>query len=216
MDFIPRGRYNASPQRPTNKDADEAGPSRVESPGPSSDRRKHIDWATRTVRIELFIVLLGCSLILVAVSLFLGFNVNTKTSPESDRVDTSKYQAVFLNGGATSGNVLYSTYFGRLRAMNDKYLVLQDVYYLTASNDNNGRQSASQLTKLGCDQLHAPYDQMIINRNQVAFWENIRDDGGVVKAIGEYKKQNPNGPDCKASTKTEPKKAPANTQSTTP
>src|SRR6185312_9125398 len=85
-------------------------------------RRKHIDWATRTVRLELFILLTGCTLLLVAVLLYLGFSSNSKT--EFDRVNQSKYQAVFLNGGVTSGSVLYSTYFGHVTKMNDKYVVL--------------------------------------------------------------------------------------------
>jgi hypothetical protein len=52
------------------------------------------------------------------------------------------------------------------------------------------------LTKLGCQQLHSPEDEMVINRTQIAFWENIKDDGKVVQAIKEFKKQNPNGPNC--------------------
>lgn len=80
--------------------------------------------------------------------------------------------------------------------MNSKYIVLKDVYYLTTGTDQN---SSPSLTKLGCQQLHSPYDQMIINRNQVAFWENLKDDGKVVDAITQYVKQNPNGPDCSAS-----------------
>lgn len=149
-------------------------------------RRKHINWAARTVRIELFIVLLGCSLILIAVSLFLGFN--NSPGGEFDRVDPNKYQAVFLNGGDSQQS--YSTYFGHIRKLNNDYVVLQDVFYLT-SQDNS-----SQLTKLGCQQLHAPYDELVLNRDQVAFWENIRDDGQVVKAIDQFNKDNPTGPPC--------------------
>jgi hypothetical protein len=37
---------------------------------------------------------------------------------------------------------------------------------------------------------------MVINRSQLAFWENIKGDGKVVTAIKQYKQQNPNGPDC--------------------
>lgn len=208
MDFLTRGRGNP-PTQPAN-DMPQAAPQATHQPPPHG-RRKHIDWTTRTVRIELFIVLLGCALLLVAVSIFLGFS-SSSTNSQADRVDTSKYQAVFLNGGVTSGNVVYSAYFGHITALNDKYFVLQDVYYLTADQTKaTAAQNTSQLTKLGCDQLHSPYDQMVINRDQVAFWENIKDDGKVVKAIGEYKKQNPNGPKCTTTTK---KQTPATTQTT--
>jgi hypothetical protein len=49
--------------------------------------------------------------------------------------------------------------------------------------------------KLGCE-LHAPFDQMVINRDQVTFWENLQDDGQVAKAVATFKKENPNGQKC--------------------
>lgn len=163
-----------------------------------SSRKKHVDWAARTVRIELFIVLLGSALLLAAVSLYVALS-STLTS-EAKRVRTDKYQAVFLNGGATSGAVAYTTYFGHIKSMNDNYVVLRDVYYLTTEQTTDNKAASPQLTKLGCQQLHSPYDEMVINRNQVAFWENLKDDGKVSKAIEQYVKQNPKGPNCDAQT----------------
>ena len=164
-------------------------------------RRKHIDWAARTVRLELFILLVGSALLLAALSLYLGFS-NSIANTEFDRVDKSKYQAVFLNGGI---NFTISTgqpivYFGHITKMTDRYVVLRDVYYLTSDQDSQNNQNNSRLTKLGCQQLHSPYDEMVINRSQVAFWENLKDDGKVVQAIAEYVKQNPNGPNCSDQT----------------
>ena len=168
---------------------------------PASRKRKHIDWAARTIRIELFTVLVGSALLLAAVSLYLAF-----TSPggsESKQIDTTKYQAVFLNGGSTSGSVAYTTYFGHITTLNNNYLVLKNVYYLTTSSTSSTDTSATtQLTKLGCQQLHSPYDEMVINRSQVAFWENLQDSGKVVTAINQYIKQNPKGPDCSATSST--------------
>ena len=179
MEFTPRGnRGHMPPQQHASH---------------PQTRRKHIDWATRTVRIELFIVLVGSALLLAALSLYLAFSGTTGS--EAKRVDDSKYQAVFLNGGVTSGSVSYSTYFGHIKKINDKYLVLDKVYYLTDQSTQNG-QSSPQLTKLGCQQLHSPYDEMVINRTQVAFWENLQDSGKVVQAIKQFEQQNPNGPNC--------------------
>jgi hypothetical protein len=169
-------------------------------------RRKHIDWATRTVRLESFIVIVGSALLLAVVSLFLAFSGTTGS--EFKRVDTGKYQAVFLNGGVTSGSVSYSTYFGHIKKLNDRYLVLDNVYYLTDQNTQTGQNSSPQLTKLGCQQLHSPYDEMVVNRTQVAFWENLQDNGKVVQAIKQFVQQNPNGPNCSQSTN--------NTQTPTP
>ena len=222
MEFTSNGRGNMNPQPIFDNEAPQSAPRPPQHHHPLHQppaRRKHIDWATRTVRIELFILLLGCSLILIAISLFLGFN--SSSTAEADRVDGSKFQAVFLNGGVTSGNINYSTYFGRIASINDKYIVLQNVYYLVTNTTSNKNQSTdSQLAKLGCEQLHSPYDEMVINRDQVAFWENIQDSGKVAKAIAQYIKQNPNGPNCsdgssptKQNTTTTP--APTTTDTTT-
>ena len=172
-----------------------------------ASRRKHIDWVTRTVRIELFVLIVGVALLLAALSLYLAFG--TTTAGESKRVDNSKYQAVFLNGGVTSGSVSYSTYFGHITKMNDKYVVLNRVYYLTDQSTQNG-QSSPQLTKLGCQQLHSPYDEMVINRSQMAFWENLQDSGKVVQAIKQFEQQNPNGPNC-SQTSNQGTSSPQNT-----
>jgi hypothetical protein len=49
--------------------------------------------------------------------------------------------------------------------------------------------------KLGCE-LHEPLDQMVINRDQITFWENLGDNGQVAKAVSTFEKQNPNGQKC--------------------
>lgn len=169
-------------------------------------RRKKIDWATRTIRLELFVVIVGSALLLAATSLYLALNGGLNA--EAKRIDSNKYQAVFLNGGVTSGSVSYSTYFGKVKVINDKYVVLNKVYYLTDQQGENN-QSNPQLTKLGCQQLHSPADEMVINRSQVAFWENLQDSGKVVQAIKEFEKQNPSGPNCSQTT-------PSTQQNTTP
>ncbi len=174
-------------------------------------------WGARTVRFELFIVIVGSALLLAAVALWLALSGNT--SGESKKIDTSKYQAVFLNGGATSGAVAYTTYFGHVSSINDKYVVLKDVYYLTTEQTGTNQSANPQLTKLGCQQLHSPYDMMVINRSQVAFWENLQDSGKVVQAIKQFQQQNPNGPNCTTnqSTGNQGTSAPAagtNTQNT--
>ncbi len=198
MEFTPRG-GNRGASAPLH-----TAPSAHHQAPMSQGRRKHIDWAAKSVRLELFILLIGVALLLAATSVYLWSSGNNLNS-EFDRVDKAKYQAVFLNGGVTSGSVLYSTYFGHIVKMNDKYVVLDNVYYLTTdqSSQSNNSQSSPQLTKLGCQQLHSPYDEMVISRGQVAFWENLKNDGKVVKAIQQYIQQNPNGPNCNTTTQTQ-------------
>jgi hypothetical protein len=83
---------------------------------------------------------------------------------------------------------------------------LSDIYYLRVNqqvqpNQANNQQAQNDisLVKLGCE-LHGPQDEMLINRDQIIFWENLKDDGQVAKAVAEYKKQNPNGQQCTTNT----------------
>jgi hypothetical protein len=129
--------------------------------------------------------LVGVVLLFAIVSL-----AGNKGSKESGLVDSSKLQAVFLNTG--------QVYFGNVKELNSKYFVLTNIYYLqTASNGQTGQNANTSvsLVKLGCE-LHEPFDKMVINRDQVTFWENLQDGGQVAKAVTTFEKQNPNGQKC--------------------
>jgi len=114
------------------------------------------------------------------------------SSNEGKYVDTSKLQAVFLNTG--------QVYFGNIKALNTKYFVLTNIYYLQTSSSSSSSSTSSasnnvSLVKLGCE-LHQPYDQMVINSDQVTFWENLQSTGQVAKAVATFEKDNPNGQKC--------------------
>jgi hypothetical protein len=168
---------------------------------------------SKLARAELFVVIVGAALILALVAVYAGSS--STLNGEYKKVNKNEFQAVFLNGGVTSGTVTYSTYFGHITGMNDKYVVLDKVYYLTDSTGSNG-QSSPQLTKLGCQQLHSPEDQMVINRTQVAFWENLQDNGKVVQAIKQFQQQNPNGPNCSQTSNSSSNSSTTPTNSTAP
>jgi len=52
-----------------------------------------------------------------------------------------------------------------------------------------GSSAASiTLRKLG-NEIHGPVDQMIINSDQILFWENLKDDGQVAQAIERYQEE---------------------------
>lgn len=185
MEFMSRGR--------------EQEPAHVAPMPAHSGRRKHIDWDGKVVRIEWFVFTFLIALILlISIGWSIWSNNNIGYS-ESKQIDTTKYQAVFLNGGSTSGSVAYTTYFGHVTKLTDKYMILKNVYYLTTDQTSSGQATNPQLTKLGCQQLHSPTDQMVINRSQVAFWENLQDKGKVVTAIKDFNTKFPNGPDCSAA-----------------
>ena len=89
---------------------------------------------------------------------------------KSDFIDSDTYQAVFLTND--------QIYFGRLKNISSDYLILFDVYYVKINESGAG-----QLVKLGVGEPHGPKDEMIINQDQVLFWENLRLDSQVVKTI---------------------------------
>ncbi|HSH55935.1 MAG TPA: hypothetical protein VK983_03855 [Candidatus Limnocylindrales bacterium] len=152
----------------------------------------------------------GLIVMLIAGALLIGalaFLLNTgTTNGQSRAVDKTKYQAVFLNNG--------QVYFGNIKTLGGKFIDLQNIYYLQtnggASNANTQATDNSNvsLVKLGCE-LHAPFDQMIINQDQVIFWENLQDSSQVVKAIAEYKKQNPKGQTCSTQSQNSTQQAPS-------
>lgn len=137
-----------------------------------------------------FVVLVGVAVLLVAVALAVSRSGSTN---EYKYVNSKDYQAVFLNNG--------QVYFGNVSSINSQYVKLSNIYYLTqnTTTDKNGQTVTDgnySLVKLGCQQIHDPLDQMVINRDQVTFWENLNEKGKVVQSIEQFKKQNPNGPDC--------------------
>ncbi|MDP3792508.1 MAG: hypothetical protein Q8Q89_02140 [bacterium] len=95
---------------------------------------------------------------------------------KNDFIDSDAYQAVFLTND--------QIYFGRLKNISSDYLILSDVYYVKINEEGAG-----QLVKLGVGEPHGPKDEMIINQDQVLFWENMRFDSQVVKTIQSIKQK---------------------------
>ena len=103
-------------------------------------------------------------------------------------IDGGKYQAVFLTNG--------QVYFGKLQGLNGNYMKLTDIYYLqtkaAAASDNPQQTSKTStdvtLIKLG-NEIHGPVDEMIISKDQVLFFENLKTDSTVSKSIANSQKQ---------------------------
>lgn len=101
-------------------------------------------------------------------------------------IDTSKYQAVFFTNG--------QVYFGKLQMSGGGYMKLTDIFYLqsTSQDPTKPQQTSSssdvQLIKLG-DEIHGPVDEMVINKDQVLFFENLKSDGKVSQSITAYHKK---------------------------
>jgi hypothetical protein len=103
-------------------------------------------------------------------------------------VNSNQYQALFLTNG--------QVYFGKLSQSDSKTVNLKDIYYLQVqqtvqpkpneSPEETAKNQKISLAKLG-GELHGPEDSMYVDRGQVLFWENLKNDGKVVKAIKDYK-----------------------------
>lgn len=124
------------------------------------------------------------------------FPSSSTTTTGTEEQASSGYQAVFLANG--------QVYFGKLSGMTASYATLKDIYYLQVTTPpaadgsqlNQQQQAQNQqlsLVKLG-QELHGPVDEMKLNRDQILFYEDIKEDGRVMQAIREYQKNPPATP----------------------
>jgi hypothetical protein len=102
-------------------------------------------------------------------------------------IKSKQFQAVFLTNG--------QVYFGKVSKIDNSYVKLSNIYYLQVQQQvqpddksKTDQQQQVSLAKLG-GELHGPEDVMYISRQQVLFWENLKDDGKVAKAIKDYTAQ---------------------------
>lgn len=110
----------------------------------------------------------------------------------ADDPNPKLYQAVFL------GN--QQVYFGKIKKMTRGSIVLTDIFYLQVvqeplqGNDASGQpaqqgqttEPAINLVKIGSE-IHGPTDKMVIPKTSIVFWEDLKADGTVSKAIAEFK-----------------------------
>ena len=149
----------------------------------------------KSLSVMSLVLLVSIAILVLSTSALLAFG--KKDSKEGRYVDETKLQAVFLNGG--------QVYFGNIQNLNREYIRMGNIYYLRVNqqvqpgNESKQTDQDISLVKLGCE-LHGPEDQMVINREQVIFWENLKSDGQVAKAVKQYQEQNPDGQKCETET----------------
>lgn len=183
MDFLNRNANN-QPQAARTSQSSAAG---------STVAAKKGGWhEPRWLRVIFVVLLFSVSILAISITFLLYFGKDR----ENQYVDGSKQQAVFLTNG--------QVYFGQIARITHEYVDLQGIYYLNSQQSSTeqqqqGAQQNFSLVKLGCE-LHGPADQMVINRDQISFWENLKSDGKVAKAIDQWKSQNPNGQNCDTSS----------------
>lgn len=131
-------------------------------------------------------IILGVVVVVLIIGAFVFrnqmFGKSGSAGSAAAQPKASGYEAVFLTNG--------QVYFGKMSGSDSDYVTLNDIYYLqvgpqqgsaTAATASSSQQSIS-LVKLG-NELHGPVDQMHISRAQILFYEDLKTDGQVVKAI---------------------------------
>lgn len=118
-------------------------------------------------------------IILVLAAAFSGL----KRLRYKDFVDETTYQAVFFEPS--------NPYFGHLKGVNTRHPYLTDIYYVKVEPVTEGNATLPRFTlvKFGETELHGPQDSMYFSWDRVLFWENLRTDSEVVKAIAKEKAQ---------------------------
>jgi hypothetical protein len=183
----PADRRVVSRPEPTQRQQEEPQPVRTEPQpverAPLESRTKNKKKSSRRFKLPLVIAII---LVLAIVGWFAWSGMHNKNGTTA--IDTSKYQAVFFTNG--------QVYFGKLSPLNDESMKLTDIYYLqtksTSATDSNPQQTSTdqsnvQLIKLGSE-IHGPEDEMVISKQQVLFYENIKTDGKVAQSIASYQK----------------------------
>lgn len=152
----------------------------AQTPRPAAHPPQPTSHPRRNKRRALGFVALGIAVVVLVGLIFLGSTLLPRTTAGGMKdVKTDQYQAVFLNNN--------QVYFGKITTINDKSIVLTDIYYLQVQQGVQPEEKTQDnqqlsLAKLG-GELHGPEDTMFINPQQVLFWENLKNDGKVVQAI---------------------------------
>ena len=102
-----------------------------------------------------------------------------KESTGQNDVKSDQFQSVFLKSG--------QVYFGKITKITESQIKLENIYYI--KENSTGNTNDISLIKLG-NELHAPEDVMFIERKNVDFWENLKVDGQIAKAIKDYEATN--------------------------
>ena len=128
----------------------------------------------KSVKITLYIIL-------IIVIALLSWKI--KSNIDENNANRNLYYAVFLNNG--------QVYFGNMKNNTEGELVLTNVYYLQLEKNDLSTQaqlsgSMFSLIKMG-NEIHGPTNEMFINKQNVLFYEKLRDDSKVVKSILDNK-----------------------------
>ncbi|MBI5530206.1 MAG: hypothetical protein HY918_01770 [Candidatus Doudnabacteria bacterium] len=175
--------------------SDEIKVNRVATQSPSPAAAPVMSAPAKTSKMP-WVILAVIVVVLVVVGVLFRDKLMPKSKTDAATMKASDYDAVFLTNG--------QVYFGKMTDAEGEYATLKDIYYLqvvqqpglqgsgqTPEQQQQQTQPQISLVKLG-NELHGPVDEMKISRNQILFFESMKEDSQVVQAIKNYK-ANPQG-----------------------
>lgn len=133
------------------------------------------------LRLKRLLILLTSIVVLAAVTGGVWWWSQRKGNVVKDTGDVSEYSAVFVNN---------NIYFGKITYLDDKEMILEEVYNYTvitpaspSPSANTSQPTLFDATKVGV----APGKRYRINRDQIILWYSLNKDADVVKTIEDYK-----------------------------
>ena len=193
MDSIPfRGSTSRGQQEPDTPPPTEQPPERPHHRPAAHHKppmKKESSFSPKIIAIIVAIV------VVLVIGVVTAFSLKGNSDGGAAAIDGGKYQAVFFDNG--------QVYFGKLSVLDPNYFKLTEIYYLQANQEeqvteedqknpqqtNTDQNANVQLIKLG-NEIHGPQDEMIVSRDKVLFFENLKSDGKVSQSIEQFK--NPN------------------------
>lgn len=117
---------------------------------------------------------------LAVVVIILGLVLIFKKPSSENLWNREAWQAVFLDNN--------QVYFGKIDSVSGDSFVLKNVFYLQSNEADKSGNTTLNLIKLGSE-FHGPTDEMVINKSNILFWENLKSDSKVVMTIESMNKQ---------------------------
>ena len=149
-------------------------------PNREPEKSEDIKIPVRAKNKGIFLAIFFVVIVLGALAYGLWYMYQKKSTFVVYDPTASSYYAVFLVNG--------QVYFGIPVSKNKDEFILTGVYYLQVSGADTPltqQQSSGQkfaLVKLG-QELHGPTDQLVINLDNMLFYEQLRKDSKVVQSI---------------------------------
>lgn len=134
---------------------------------------------TPSQSLKRWLIPLTIAAVLLAGAIGYAVLSGKRDAPAGDR-----YQAVFLDNG--------QVFFGKLKNTHGAYLTLENAYYTQKQNTATGANAEQKTTassnislaRVG-DEVYGPESTLKIKAEQVLFWQNLKNDSKITKAIND-------------------------------